>query len=312
MKIFEFPFPIEIGSVCDVDFMPNGASLSVQGSETRHVVMWDQNRLALPENWTAPEFPFIRYLPDGRALLVDTGYTAARRKNAWVMNSNGRIDAHFEIGSAAVEVAALWGMIAVAYHPISAKAHGHQIQPLQRNGIAFFDLHGQMIMGYNQEAAKYGVVVDNIRCMTALSRSQLLFVPERVLIHGQEVENPVVHFDCATRRSKIYSAPHPRAEAVTMADGLIQLASPDGWEDQIITFDLETKISQHRGEFLGIFRGLESGAFLAQLSSADYAVLIPGSPDVTSSVRSLSAIGPATGSPIGLIDSREEERPPEL
>lgn len=64
-----------------------------------------------------------------------------------------------------------------------------------------------------------------------------------------------------------------------MDENLIQLASPEGWEDQIITFDAETKISQHRGEFLGIFRGLEGGAFLAQLSAADYAVVVPGAPD---------------------------------
>lgn len=287
MKVFEFPFPIEIGSVCDIDFLPNGTALSVQGSESHHIVMWGEKRLALPDSWSAPEFPFIRHLPDGRALLIDSGYLAARRKNAWIMNSKGGIEAHFEIGSAAVEVAGLWGLIAVAYHPISAKAHGHQIQPLQRNGIAFFDLNGQMIMGYNQEAARYGVAIENVRCMTALSRSQLLFVPERLTIHGNEVENPIVHFDCANRRSKIYSGPHPRAEAVTMGNGFIQLASPEGWEDQIFTFDLETKISQHRGEFLGIFRGLEGGAFLAQLSSADYAVVMPGAQENTSVVRSV-------------------------
>jgi hypothetical protein len=60
-----------------------------------------------------------------------------------------------------------------------------------------------------------------------------------------------------------------------MSEGLIHLASPEGWEDQIITFDPAEKISQHRGEFLGIFRGLEGGAFLAQLSSADFAVVLP-------------------------------------
>jgi hypothetical protein len=289
VKITEFQFPIEIGSVCDIDFMPNGRALSIQGSESHHVVIWGDQRLALPETWSAPEFPFIRYLPDGRAFIVDSGFFASRRKNAWIMNSQGRIDAHFEIGSAAVEVAALWGLIAVAYHPISAKAHGHQIQPLQRTGIAFFDLNGRMIMGFNQEAAKYGVSVENIRCMTALSRSQLLFVPERLTIHGKEVENPIVHFDCATKRPKVFSAPHPRSEAITMGEGLIQLASPEGWEDQIITFDVETKISQHRGEFLGIFRGLENGAFLAQLSSADYAVVKPGVPEKAFEVRSVPA-----------------------
>jgi hypothetical protein len=279
MKVFEFPFPIEIGSVCDLDFMPGGSPLTIQGTFNQQVLIREDARFALPEGWSSPEFPFIRHLPDGRSLVVDSGYKAARKKNAWILNARGQIDANFEVGSAAVEIAGLWGMIAVAYHPLSAKAHGHQVQPLQRTGVAFFDLSGRLIMGFNQEAATVGVSVENVRCLTALSRSQILFVPERLTVHGKDVANPVVLFDCATRRPRIFSAPYAKAEAVTMADGLIHLSSPEGWEDQIITFDPERKISQHRGEFLGIFRGLEGGAFLAQLSAADYSVVVPGAPD---------------------------------
>lgn len=281
MKVFEFPFPIEIGSVCDLDFLPSGAPVSIQGSGHRQLLIWDRERLMLPDTWSNPDFPFVRCLPDGRVMVVDTGFEAGRGKNAWILNQRGTVESHFEIGAAAVEIAGLWGLIAVAFHPLSAKAHGYPVQPLQRTGIAFFDYSGRVVMGFNQEASQVGVAIENVRCMTALSRSQLLFVPEKLTVHGKEVENPVVMFDCATRRPTIYSAPFPRAEAVTMADGLIHLASPEGYEDQIITFDAETKISQHRGEFLGLFRGLESGAFLAQLSSADYAVIVPEAPEPT-------------------------------
>lgn len=279
MKVIDFPFPIEIGAVCDIDFASLGTTVSVQGSTSHQVLIWGEERLELPAEWSAPEFPFVRYLADGRVLVVDSNFEASRGKNAWILNQRGTIESHFEIGSAAVEIAPLWGLIAVAFHPISAKAHGHQVQPAQRTAIAFFDLQGRLVMGFNQEAARYGVVAENVRCMTALSRSQLLFVPEHLTVNGKEIVNPVVFFDCATRRPTVYSAPFPRAEAVSMADGLIHLASPEGWEDQIITFDPETKIGQHRGEFLGIFRGLEGGAFLAQLSAADYAVVVPEAPD---------------------------------
>lgn len=279
MKIFDFPFPIEIGAVCDLDFMPDGSPVSIQGTPAHQVILWQDQRIDLPENWSCPDFPFIRYLPSGRFLAVDTNYRVSCGKNAWIISPQGRVEANFEIGSAAVEIAGLWGMIAIAYHPISARAHGHQVQPLQRAGVAFFDYSGRLIMGFNQEAARVGVNVENVRCMTALSRSQILFIPERLTIQGQEVENPVVLFDCASRLPRVFSAPFARAEGVAMTGGWIHLASPEGWEDQIITFDAETKISQHRGEFLGIFRGLEGGAFLAQLSSADYAVIVPGAPE---------------------------------
>ena len=278
MKIFEFPFPIEIGAVCDLDFLPNGSPVTIQGHDAHQVLVWGQQTIQLPAGWTSPEFPFVRYLPDGRMLVVDSGFELSGKKNAWILNARGGTEAHFEVGSSAVEVAGLWGLIAVAYHPISAKAHGHQVQPFQRAGIAFFDLHGKLVMGFNQEAAAVGVIAENIRCMTALSRSQLLFIPERLTVHGREVENPIVLFDCASRRPRVFSAPCAKGEAVSMAAGQIHVASPEGWEDQIITFDAETKISQHRGEFLGIFRGLESGGFLSQLSASDYAVVVPEAP----------------------------------
>ena len=275
MKVYEFPFGIAIGAVCDLDFLPSGSPISIQGTTNHQVLIWDQKRVQLPAEWSNPEFPFVRALPDGRALVVDTGFAAGLRRNAWILNSHGTVESNFEIGSAAVEISALWGLVAVAYHPISARAHGHTVQPLQKAGIAFYDLQGRLVMGLNQELARLDVSVENVRCMTALSRSQLLFAPEKLTVKGEEVENPIVLFDCASRRPQIFSGPQPRPEAVTMANGLIQLASLEGWEDQIITFDPETKVSHHRGEFLGIFRGLEGGAFLSQLSSSDYVVIVP-------------------------------------
>lgn len=276
VKIFDFPFPIEIGSVCDVDFFPDGTPLTIQGSASRQFIFAGTEKIEMPSDWSCPDFPIIRWLSNGRFLIVDTSFDASRRKNAWILLPNGEIETHFEIGSAAVEITALWGMFAVAYHPLSAKTLGHQIQPMQRAAIAFYDLNGRILMGFNQEVARHGLSVSNVRCMTGASRSQLVFVPETAVLQGSEVENPVIRFDCATGRPTIYSAPLPRAEAISIEKDVIHLASPEGWEDQIITFDAETKISQHRGEFLGVFRGLEGGAFLSQLTTADYAVIMPG------------------------------------
>jgi hypothetical protein len=290
VKVFEFPFGISIGSVCDLDFGPSGTPLSIQGTANQQFLIWDGRRVSLPDAWTNPDFPFVRALPDGRVLVVDTGFEAGLRSNAWILRPDGGIDANFEIGSAAVEICCLWGLIAVAYHPISARAHGYTVQPLQKAGVAFYDLTGRLIMGLNQELARVDVSCDNVRCMTALSRSQILFAPERLSVKGEEVLNPIVLFDVATRRPTIHSGPHPRPEALTMdTDGLVHLASLEGWEDQIITFDPESKISQHRGEFLGIFRGLEGGAFLSQLSSSDYVVIVPEGPEITSDLGTESA-----------------------
>jgi hypothetical protein len=346
MKVFDFHFPIEIGSVCDFDFLPNGTSVTIQGTGSHQVLIMDDRRFELPDTWTSPEFPMVRSLPDGRVLCVDTDFNEVGPDtgNAWILSSKPasrtraplvrrslavggaltegtlRVEAQFNVSSSAVEIACVWGLIAVAYHPLSARAHGHQVQPVQRSGIAFFDLQGRMVMGFNTVCAPLGVQIENVRCMTALSRSQLLFVPETLFVHGKEVENPVVMFDCATLRPRVFSAPSPRAEACTMQNGWIHLASPEGWEDQIITFDPEGKISQHRGEFLGIFRGLENGAFLAQHSSAEYAVLVPGAPTIDSPLVSpLSGnlgLAPVSviGSPCAVecVADRPVERPVEV
>ena len=325
MRVFEFPFRIEIGSVLDLDFMPDGTCVTIQGGAHQQFLMIGNERFLLPPGWGSPEHPFLRVMSDGRLLVVDTSAHTSVEGNAWILSISrpglGRdslksfisgdafglrtwsksrsaieeaplqqtiessvpprmpgIDLRFTVEPSAVEIVCLWGMIAVAYHPLSAKAHGYSVHPLQRSGIAFYDHSGHPVMGLSQTLSPLGLSVENIRCLSGISRSQLLFVPEKAVLDGREVANPVVQFDCATRKPKIYSAPFGKSEVCTFHDGLIHLSSPEGWEDQIITFDPETKISQHRGEFLGIFRSLEGGAFLAQLTESDYAVVLPGQP----------------------------------
>ncbi len=391
MRVFEFPFRIEIGSVLDLDFMPDGTCVTIQGGAHQQFLLIGNERFFLPPDWGSPEHPFLRVMSDGRILVVDTSADTGTKGNAWILSiarpglgresahrffssesfglrswarnrsapltdsvteadldstsnshphafaasdasrkraantENGAgatstesgksgsrtnrilnraatrldirpndrvfdsdiptrtpsVDLRFTLEPSAVEIVCLWGMIAVAYHPLSAKAHGYSVHPLQRSGIAFYDHSGHPVMGLSQILSPMGLSIENVRCMSGISRSQLLLVPEKAVLDGREVENPIVQFDCATRKPKIYSAPFGKAEVCTFHDGLIHLSSPEGWEDQIITFDPETKISQHRGEFLGIFRSIEGGAFLAQLTESDYAVVLPGQPPET-------------------------------
>jgi hypothetical protein len=276
VKTVEFSFPIEIGAVNDIDLLANGDTLLIQGTENQQILVDRESVIRLPEGWSCPEFPFVRDLTDGRILVVDTGFDVAGEKNAWILNRNGQIAANFAIGSAAVEIVCLNGMIAVAYHPDSARAHGYQVHPIQRAGIAFYDLNGQLTSGFNQESSWRGLSVSNIRCMTRINSTQLLFAPETATQSGRDIENPIVIYDFASRSPIVIEAPFARPEALAMTGHWIHMASPEGWEDQIITFDPKRKISQHRGDFQGLFRGHESGGFLCQLSAADYALVLPG------------------------------------
>ena len=224
-----------------------------------------------------------------RSLVSDTTFSSAHDKNTWILSRTGKIQAHFGIGSAAVEIAPLeGGLIAVAYHPLSAKKFGHRVEPQQRTAIAFFDHDGKLLTTFNHEAGRSGIAAENVRCMTRISPLELVFVPEKLINRGQEVENPVVFYHCASGRTVVFSAPFPGTEAISVARGpdgetWVLLASPEGFEDQVIAFDPARKISQYLGAFTGIFRGLASpgfegwdlthnlsGGFLAQEVVAEY------------------------------------------
>lgn len=292
LNIIPLDFELDIGTVADIDFDPmivdwskNIAEqrrpagdhslddlsedplnpdhfISIQGTPHGQALFVGRRRLPLPEGWTNPDFPFVRALPNGNILISDTGFALANGNNTWILSNDGDVCAHFGIGSAAVDVfGLLGGMIAVAYHPMSAKRFGHRIEPQQRTAIAFFDSHGRLISSYNHEASRQNIWADNVRCMTRISPVELLFAPEKCTSHGEDVENPIILYNCASKESIVFSAPYKAPEAISMhqtSDGIpwILLASPDGFEDQVIAFDPVRKISHYLGAFVGIFRGL--------------------------------------------------------
>jgi hypothetical protein len=164
-------------------------------------------------------------------------------------------------------------MIAVAYHPLSAKKFGHRVEPQQRTAIAFFDTRGKLLTTFNHEAGRTETSAENVRCMTRISPVELIFIPETLASSGQLIENPIVFYNCATGRTMAFSAPFGLSEAVSIAHNLdgdpyVLLASPEGFEDQVIAFDPARKISQYLGSFVGIFRGLAEsrGIFSKEVS----------------------------------------------
>ncbi|CAN5507491.1 hypothetical protein BH10BDE1_BH10BDE1_13160 [soil metagenome] len=262
--------------------------LSIQGGEHGQSLFIGSQRVELPKEWKNPDFPFVRGMPDGTILISDTTFEVSHEKNTWILSRKGEVLAHFGVGSAAVEISPLeGGLIAVAYHPMSARRFGHRVEPQQRTAIAFFDRQGKLLTTFNHEAGRSNIAAENVRCMTRISPVELVFIPEKLTNRGQEVENPVVFYHCATGRTVVFSAPFGGAEAISVARGQtgeswLLLASPEGFEDQVIAFDPARKMSQYLGAFNGIFRGLAndavgglsggllSGGFLAQEVVSEY------------------------------------------
>lgn len=208
-------FELDIGVVGDVDldplspnlgnsrpadpeFEPSAFSLntnswlSIQGTEFGQSLFIGATRLALPPQWKNPDFPFVRGLPDGNILVSDTSFESSHKDNTWSPSTAGARNcvARFGIGSAAVEISPLeGGMIAVAYHPLSAKRFGHRVEPQQRTAIAFFDTRGKLLTSFNHEAGRSDTSAENVRCMTRISPVELIFIPEKLLYRGQAVEN---------------------------------------------------------------------------------------------------------------------------
>lgn len=242
--------------------LPIAPWLSIQGGQFGQSLFVGDERIALPPEWKNPDFPFVRSMPDGRILVSDTSFESAHGENTWILNRKGEVEARFGIGSAAVEICPLeGGLIAVAYHPLSAKRFGHKVEPQQRTAIAFFDFKGRMLTSFNHEAGRSKTFAENVRCMTRISATEIVFIPEKLMQDGQEITNPIVFYNCANGRTLAISTPYALSEAVSLTRGpdaapWILLASPEGFEDQVIAFDPARKISQYLGSFVGIFRGL--------------------------------------------------------
>jgi hypothetical protein len=287
--------PLNSGSSAGDEFEPSAFLLpvspwlSIQGNQFGQSLFIGEERLSLPNDWKNPDFPFVRGLPDGRILVSDTSFESSHRENTWILSRKGEIEAKFAIGSAAVEICPLdGGLIAVAYHPLSAKRFGHKVEPQQRTAIAFFDYQGRILTSFNHESGRLKTFAENVRCLTKISPTELLFIPERLVQDGHEVENPAVFYNCASGRTLAISTPYIKSEAVSLTRGpdsapWILMASPEGFEDQVIAFDPARKISQYLGSFVGIFRGLSdfrakltgppgcmAGGFLAQEIVAEY------------------------------------------
>ncbi|MDZ4082453.1 MAG: hypothetical protein U1E10_05935 [Bdellovibrionales bacterium] len=302
-------FELDIGVVGDVDLDPlspnlgnarpadpefeasafsldTNSWLSIQGNEFGQSLFIGTKRVALPADWKNPDFPFVRGLPDGNILVSDTTFDSSHKENTWILSRKGDVLARFGIGSAAVEISPLeGGMIAVAYHPLSAKRFGHRVEPQQRTAIAFFDTRGKLLTTFNHEAGRTETSAENVRCMTRISPVELIFIPETLVSRGQLVENPIVFYKCATGRTMAFSAPFGLSEAVSLAHNLdgdpyVLLASPEGFEDQVIGFDPARKISQYLGSFVGIFRGLaESRAIFSKEAAKAVRPVISAQPD---------------------------------
>lgn len=247
----------------DTDFQPSiDPWLSIQGGSHGQALFLGERRITLPKEWKNPDFPFIRSLPDGRFFICDTSFEVASKENAWILNRHGQIEAKFAVGSAPVEICPIaGGLIAVAYHPLSAIQFGYKIEPQQKTAIALFDLRGRLLTSFNHEAGRADSYAENIRCMTLISSTELIFAPESFTRKNQNIENPIIFYNHASGKTTVISTPYRKPEALSLIRGKdlspwLLLASPEGFEDQVIAFDPARKISQYLGSSSGIFRGL--------------------------------------------------------
>lgn len=283
--------------------------LSLQGTSHGQALFLGRNKkIELPREWSNPDFPFVRSLPDGDILVSDTSFELALGKNTWILNRAGDVKSHFAIGSAAVEIVCVEAepgsiLIAVAYHPLSAKRFGHRIEPQQRTAIAFYDRTGRMVSTFNHEASRAGISADNVRTMTRISPSEILFVPESAQVDGEKILSPAIIYNARNQETTVFPMPYKSPESVSLAltaDGTqcFLLASPEGYEDQVIAFDPVHKMSHYLGAFVGIFRGLALGdrgsqpfwgGFLAQEFSSGYDWVLP-EPGVLESALSESKL----------------------
>lgn len=266
-------FPIDIGEVLDVDFRPDGSTISIQGFGKRQILMRPEGPVELPSAWPAAEYPHLRWIGSGRALLIDTNSDQVKGDNAYVMTETGRLDHRFHVGAGVIDAIPVGGVIAVAYHPDAAHEHGIETGPMAATGMAIFDFNGRMLATLNHDLEREGWTASNIQCLTARESGEIVFVPEFLKGPKTELDSPIVFYDWRTGQVWIEESRHSRPLAISALGSSLLIYSPETSEDELILCDLKGRPRKTLGFHPQIFRGIPGGKFIAQISGAQYRLL---------------------------------------
>lgn len=289
MKETKLPFKIDIGDILDVDFMPDGTLISLQGFGSRQIFKLGEKFVELPETWSTPQYPHLRALTKNRFLLIDTHHNVAGQ-NALIINEHGKTISRFHVGAGVVDASATAGLVAVAYHADAAFEFGFEADSLSALGVAIFDLNGQMIACLNHELERTGFRAENIQCMVTRESGELVIIPDLLIGPDGELQSPILFYDWRMARVRWEDTGLTQPLALSAKGSNLYIYSPQEADENIIETDLTGGRQKTMGFFKSLYRGLSGGRFLGQLTPTEYQLFEAGTD--TGKIKSAPLVEP--------------------
>lgn len=236
------------GLIEDLDLAWDGSVVAfVRTGAGGHIVGegWDLERLP------PLRFPCLRVIDDSRVLLVDTR-TADDTPNAWILDRQGEVLAHFLAGDAIQDVVVSPPFIAVTYFDEAYSSRGPGGE-----GVSFFDFEGHLLWGYRAQFGAEAADVVDVYAAASDEAGCLWFYPY--------TEFPLIRLDLHAREQTLFTPPEllHGSNAVSIHDATAYFVGPYERRGYLFEWPLGAPEARRLGTLHGAARGLPGGRFIA-------------------------------------------------
>ena len=238
------------GKLLDMDLTPANKWIGVVGREGNQALVFGDRTVNIPRPC---RFPIVRALGSEAAVVVDSRVKEPETENAWIIQASGNVKTRFAVGDGIQDVLVRDNWIVVTYFD---EGIFKGIKPGDE-GIAVFDIKGNLKFGYRSYFGNQAVGVSDCYCACWGMGSVLFFLPY--------TDFPLVAIDLNTMTQKVWTIPDELhgSNAVTAIGQTLFFHSPYSHKDEILMWQIGSKPPSFIGKHSGPLRGLVEGRFLS-------------------------------------------------
>jgi len=233
------------GKLVDVDYRHSWLYL---GITDQNVVVTPSEAFKINREF---KYPLIRAV-DEQVFLVAECRVDKRVDNCLLFDFQGKQLTSFFAGDGIQDIEVVNNRIVISYFDEGV----YGMDGPNNEGLAVFDLNGEMLLGYNSKHREY--TIDDCYCMCANGAHSILFFPY--------MDFPLIELNLNTGEEKTYKTPAAvrGSAAITSFEGKIIFHSPYDEPNQFLLWSIGQNQATHIGEYPGMLRGLRAGQFLSK------------------------------------------------
>lgn len=239
-----------LGSAQDFDLRPDGSWIGLfQWPDGLHVA--DSSGRSFPVHQPV-RYPILRALGFDRVVLVDRRPLPAG-PGGFILSLQGQLLHSFSVGDGIQDVIVLDDVIVVTYFDEGIFSG---ISPAEE-GIAFFDLDGVLLGGYQSAFGEKAVDIADCYAACPIGQNRIAFTAytgfELVFLNPRA---------CAQEIQELPEDLHG-VSALSIRGNDVYFYGPSAQKQALLSWE-PGKLPQHLGEHIGPLRGLQDGRFLAK------------------------------------------------